>query len=120
MRRFALFLFGAVCLLVGCTASPHILGTPPDSTHLTAISEARTLVNTTGKKPFTFRGTLFEKCPTAACWFRMRDKTGVVKVDVKGAYFTVAEVPVGSEVTVSGTWEKNDGEPVLAASGLRY
>src|SRR5437016_10702195 len=35
----------------------------------------------------TLHGTMVEKCPVAGCWFMLRDKTGVVKVDTKRSGF---------------------------------
>ena len=109
-----------MCLIAGCAASPHILGAVPDSSRLTSIAARQAPARSSAQQSVTLRGTMIEKCPVAACWFRLRDKTGTVKVDVKGAYFTVTEIPTGAEVTVSGTFQKSGDESVFAATGLRY
>jgi uncharacterized protein YdeI (BOF family) len=70
--------------------------------------------------PVTLRGTMVEKCAVAACWFRLRDRTGEVKVDVKDAGFTVTDVPLNAEVTVTGNPLKQGDVVSLAATGLRY
>jgi uncharacterized protein YdeI (BOF family) len=61
-----------------------------------------------------------EKCPSAACWFRLKDDTGSVKVDLKSAGFTVSDVAVGTTVTVAGTLQRTADGGVLDATGLRY
>jgi len=110
----------AVLLLAGCAPSSHLLGTGPVSGPVVEWQTARHSVEQGKSDPVTLHGTMIEKCPTAACWFRLQDKSGVVKVDVKGAYFTVAEVPTGTEVTVHGKLHKEGDEWVLAGTGLTY
>lgn len=70
-------------------------------------------------KPVVLQGTMVEKCPVAGCWFMLRDKTGVIKVDTKGAGFVVTDVPLNIRVTVSGVL-KTSGERLLAANGMRF
>ena len=68
----------------------------------------------------TLSGVMFEKCPVAGCWFRMRDRTDVIKVDTKSAGFVVVNVPLDAQVTVSGKVVANGDELVIEASGVRY
>lgn len=66
---------------------------------------------------------MIEKCPAAGCWFKLRDATGIVRVDTKNAGFVVTDVPVGTTLTVAGTPQvpaAKGTEPTLAATGLRY
>lgn len=60
-----------------------------------------------------------EKCPVAGCWFMLRDKTGIVRVDTKNAGFVVTEVPVHTQMTVTGTVASGT-PPGLNATGIRY
>jgi uncharacterized protein YdeI (BOF family) len=68
----------------------------------------------------TVQGMLVEKCPVAGCWFRLQDRTGVIKVDTKTAGFVVTEIPLKTTVTVSGKITLEDNETILEATGLRY
>jgi len=68
----------------------------------------------------TLRGTMIEKCPVAGCWFRIRDDSGIIKVDTKTAGFVVTDVPLQTTVTVGGKVAAEGDETVLKATGLRY
>jgi len=63
---------------------------------------------------------MIEKCPIAGCWFRLRDNTGVIKVDTKSAGFVVVNVPLESRVTVAGKVIINGDDVMLEATGIRY
>jgi len=63
---------------------------------------------------------MFEKCPVAGCWLRVRDETGTIKVDTKSAGFVVVDVPLNSKVTVMGKVINEGGEVSLEAEGLQY
>ncbi len=65
-------------------------------------------------------GEMVEKCPVAGCWFRLRDRTGTVKVDTKSAGFVVVEIPVGAKLTVAGRVATEGNETIIEATGLRY
>jgi len=68
----------------------------------------------------TISGAMIEKCPVAGCWFRVRDSTGIIKVDTKAAGFVVVNVPLESKVTVAGKIVTEGDEVFIEASGLRY
>ena len=68
----------------------------------------------------TVSGVMIEKCPVAGCWFRLRDRTGVIKVDTKSAGFVVVKVPLESQVTVAGKVVADGDEVVIEATGVRY
>ncbi len=123
------FLAPAIVLaaLAGCRGeSGSVLGKPPGSpgslglhwqdsiTTVSAVSALKAPMS-----PVTLRGTMIEKCPVAGCWFMLRDKTGIIKVDTKAAGFVVSEVPLNTEMTVAGM-PVTTGERRIAASGLRY
>lgn len=108
-----------VCLaalaLAGCSQQKgSVLGKSPDGGQIVAVNQLKP-----ASTPVTLHGTMIEKCPVAGCWFMLRDKTGVVKVDTKHSGFTVTNVPVNAEVTVAGT-VKEAGERVVVASGMSY
>jgi hypothetical protein len=115
-------LFGAPLILValllaaGCgVRQQNHLGAAVDAAHLATVRGMDR-----ASVPVTLRGTMVEKCPVAACWFRLKDNTGVAKVDVKAADFTVTDVPLGATVTVTGKPVVKGDEPYLAATGLTY
>jgi uncharacterized protein YdeI (BOF family) len=107
---------GALLLASGCgVRQANHLGTVVDAAHIATV---RGLEHASGT--VTLRGAMVEKCPVAACWFRLKDGTGVMKVDVKAANFTVTDVPLGATVTVTGKPVTKDGDSYLAATGLTY
>ena len=115
--RGALLLALFVFLLGGChKPKGSVLGTPPDG-------EVRTVLAVqAGETPsnVTLAGVMVEKCPVAGCWFRLRDRTSVIKVDTKSAGFVVVDVPLESTVTVSGKVVTEGDEVVIQATGVRY
>jgi uncharacterized protein YdeI (BOF family) len=68
----------------------------------------------------TLSGVMIEKCPVAGCWFKLRDATGVIKVDTKSAGFVVVEVPLETKLTVAGNIVTEGNETLLEATGVRY
>ena len=85
--------------------------------------ELRTILSVkAGNTPpqVTVSGVLIEKCPVAGCWLRLRDSTGVIKVDTKSARFVVVPVPLGSQMTVAGQAVADGDDVMIEATGLRY
>jgi len=108
-----------ICLLVaaGCQK--------PQGTGLgkTPQGELRTILSVkAGNTPphVTVGGVMIEKCPVAGCWFRLRDGTGVIKVDTKSARFVVVNVPLDSQMTVAGKAVAEGDEVMIEATGIRY
>ena len=104
-------------LLYGCQSGQvHSLGaTLPGGTAVAVQALA-------SRQPSTrivVEGEMIEKCPVAGCWFMLKDKTGVVRVDTKSAGFVVTEVPLHAHLTVAGTLTSG-AQPGIAASGIRY
>ena len=103
--------------MCGCHSEPqHLLGaafkdTPPAA--IEALSSERKAA------PVIVRGEMIEKCPVAGCWFVLKDKTGVVRVDTKAAGFVVTDVPLHSQMTVAGTLTPG-AQPGIAATGIRF
>jgi uncharacterized protein YdeI (BOF family) len=114
--RAALFSL-CVFVLAGCgQGSGTILGQPPNG-EINTIESARKFTDST---PVTIRGTMIEKCPVAGCWFVVRDQTGTIKVDTKAAGFVVVDIPLQTEVLVSGRVASEGSNRIIEASGLRY
>jgi uncharacterized protein YdeI (BOF family) len=111
--KFTLAIAG-LAALAGC-AKPGgtVLGQNPGADSVSAVRELK------NGSQATISGVMYEKCPAAGCWFMLRDKSGVIRVDTKAAGFTVTDVPVNTEVTVRGS-VRDSGEPILAATGMRY
>ncbi len=105
-----------ILLAVGCAPTQtNILGKAPAQQPTILVRE---LSAKTGSV-VTVKGEMVEKCPVAGCWFMLRDKTGMVRVDTKQAGFVVSEVPLHTTMTVSGTVASGT-EVGLKASGVRY
>ena len=115
-RQRPLAWFCAV-ILAGCgSRTATILGRAPedDPERVAAVRAAPE------SSPATLRGVMVEKCPVAGCWFILRDDTGAIKVDTKEAGFVVVNVPLKTEMTVTGKVVANGSERMIQASGLRY
>ena len=111
-----------ICLLLAAvTAGCHkpqgkVLGKAP-------AAEPRTILAVrAGDTPsqVTLSGVMIEKCPTAGCWFKLRDHTGIIKVDTKSAGFVVVNVPLETKLIVAGKIVTEGNEISLEATGLRY
>jgi len=108
-----------ICLLLtaGCEKPQgKILGKSPRGEPQTILAVKA------GNTPpqVTVRGVMIEKCPVAGCWFRLRDGTGVIKVDTKSAGFVVVNVPLESPMTVAGKAVAEGDEVLIEAAGIRY
>lgn len=102
-------------LCSGCSPTTTKLGQDPVGASVqTSTRDARP------SQIVSLRGVMVEKCPTSGCWFRLRDETGTIRVDTRGAGFVVTNVPLQSQVTVMGKVVKRGDEKSVAATGLRY
>jgi uncharacterized protein YdeI (BOF family) len=115
-----LFRISLVCLLVsvGCHRQPSgkVLGKPP-------LGDLKTVLAVrAGDTPslVTLTGAMVEKCPEAGCWFRLQDRTGVIRVSTKSAGFVVVNIPLESQLTVAGRIVTQGDEIEIEATGLRY
>ncbi len=110
-----LFALAVVALMAGCSApAPKVMGTLQPAS-LVVVNDLKTQSG----KTVQMQGTMIEKCPTAGCWFVLKDKTGTVRVDTKAAGFVVSELPLQTVVTVSGKVSSKDTLE-LKATGLQY
>jgi uncharacterized protein YdeI (BOF family) len=117
MRQTTSWMLLALLLAGGCGRhAGTVLGRAPKGQPRTVLAVKA------GDTPpqVTLQGVLIEKCPVAGCWFRLRDRTGVIKVDTKNAGFVVVDVPLETSVTVAGRVVPEGNEMALEATGLRY
>jgi uncharacterized protein YdeI (BOF family) len=116
MRRARVLLI-ALLLASGChKPQGTVLGKAP-------AGEPRTILSVkAGDTPpqVTLSGVMIEKCPVAGCWFRLRDRTGIIKVDTKLAGFVVVDLPLETKMTVAGKVVADGSEVAIEATGLRY
>jgi uncharacterized protein YdeI (BOF family) len=111
-------LVGLLFLIAGCGKAPETtLGVRSAAASTMTVKE---LANAPKAQKVTLHGEMIEKCPVAGCWFRLRDRTGVIKVDTKPAGFVVVNVPLESTVTVAGKVVTAGDEVVIEATGIRY
>lgn len=117
MRRILPLVPALVLACSACTRQEaRILGKPPAGQVETILAVRDGIT----PPDVTLRGTLVEKCPTAGCWFILKDRTGLIKVDTKAAGFAVTGIPLETDVTVSGRLAYHDDAATLTASGLKY
>ena len=116
MKRAGVLLI-SMLLASGChQPQGTVLGKAP-------AGEPRTILSVkTGNAPpqVTLIGVMIEKCPVAGCWFRLRDRTGIIKVDTKLAGFVVVDLPLETKMTVAGKVVADGNEVAIEATGLRY
>jgi uncharacterized protein YdeI (BOF family) len=110
--------FATIALLTsGCGGRQEtVRGAALPTVDVSSVSQLKTAV---GAKPVLLRGEMIEKCPVAGCWFMLRDKTGVVRVDTKAAGFVVSDVPLHTVMTVAGRVTPG-AQPGVAATGIRF
>lgn len=109
-------LFVGATLLAGChKAEIKTMGAPLASVPLISVKEMKASKG----KTVLVRGTMIEKCPVSGCWFKLQDKSGVVKIDAKAAGFVVSEIPLNTEITAGGK-VTDDDSPTVMATGIRY
>lgn len=117
MNRFLAPILSLFVFAAGChKPKDRVLGKPFETGLRTVLAVQA------GDTPpkVALSGVLVEKCPVAGCWFRLRDDTGIIKVDTKNANFVVVDVPLQTKLTVSGKVATEGGEVILDASGLKY
>jgi uncharacterized protein YdeI (BOF family) len=103
--------------MAGCGHQPET--TRGAALPVVAVSTVAQLAKAKPAQPLLVRGEMIEKCPVAGCWFMLRDKTGVVRVDTKAAGFVVSDVPLHTTITVAGKVTPGV-QASLAATGIRY
>lgn len=87
------------------------------NTKFVSIAAIRKTKNAT---PVVAHGIMVEKCPIAGCWFKLHDKTGTIKVDLKATKQTVLDVPLNSEVTVNGKVVPDGSEKMIQAASATF
>ena len=108
-----------ICLLLlsGCgQPKGTVLGKAPSGQPQTVLAVRAG----TAPAKFILTGVMIEKCPTAGCWFRLRDSTGVIKVDTKSAGFVVVNVPLETKITVAGKVVAEGNDVQIEATGICY
>jgi len=118
LRPYALLILCLVpaTLIAGChDTTMKAMGAPLASASLITVKE----ITAAKGKTVLVKGTMIEKCPVAGCWFKLQDKSGIVKIDTKAAGFVVTEIPLNTEITVSGKVE-DGASPSVLATGIRY
>jgi uncharacterized protein YdeI (BOF family) len=117
MIRIAAVFIAMVALAAGChRPQGTVLGKNPEGQLRTVIA----VIGGDTPQNVTLTGTIVEKCPVAGCWFKLKDRTGIIKVDTKAAGFVVVKVPLETQVTIAGKVLHESDETVVEATGLRY
>ena len=115
MRTAALI---TLVFLAGCRVPESLLlGVAPLETPQSTV---RAMLTEKHTAPLRLQGTIVEKCPVSGCWFRLKDDSGTVLVDLKPAGLTAAEIPVGTKVMAVGTVQREGDVLRLRATGIRY
>lgn len=116
-RVFFLAVLTGGALLSGCGARQET--TRGAALPAVAVSNVAQLTQVKRAQPVVLRGEMIDKCPVAGCWFMLRDKTGIVRVDTKAAGFVVSDVPLHTTMTVAGKVTPG-AQPGVAATGVRF
>lgn len=117
MRSICVAFIFLVLLTNGCSKPKGtVLGTMPEGKPVSVLAVR---AGTTPPK-IILDGMMIEKCPTAGCWFRLRDGTGLIKIDTKSAGFVVVDVPLQTRVSVAGRIIPDGDDVQIEATGIRY
>jgi uncharacterized protein YdeI (BOF family) len=116
-RVFFLMVLTGGALLSGCGAQHET--TRGAALPAVAVSNVAQLAQVERATPVVLRGEMIDKCPVAGCWFMLRDKTGIVRIDTKAAGFVVSDVPLHTTMTVAGRVMPGT-QPGVAATGIRF
>ena len=75
--------------LVGCSSNQsHKMGTVDLASNEVTVKSMPTSPGTV-----KLSGVMIDKCPVSGCWFHLKDKTGIIKVDLKATNFTSTPIP---------------------------
>jgi len=92
----------------------------PDGAQITSIQEVLSHGKALTGKEVTVKGAMTQKCPTAGCWFYVKDDTGEIRVDTAPSGFTITEIRLGKTVTVHGKVVLNEtSEAEMVATGVK-
>ncbi len=107
-------------MLVGCSRSGEsVRGIAPAASAVSMVKSVHEAIKLQPTERVTVEGEMVEKCPTAGCWFKLRDRTGIVLVDTKVAGFVVSDLPLHTHILVEGHTMVG-AEATVAATGIRY
>ncbi len=90
---------------------------PPESV---AVEEIRALAKVSPGQVVGVEGRVVQQCPSAGCWFRVQDGTGVVLVDLNPLGARLKSQRVGEAVRVVGRVERVQGQLRLAAQFVEF
>ncbi|HET6456899.1 MAG TPA: hypothetical protein VFI02_21070, partial [Armatimonadota bacterium] len=91
----------------------------PDGAQITSIQEVLSHGKALTGKEVTVKGAMTQKCPTAGCWFYVKDDTGDMRVDTAPSGFTISEIPLGKTITVYGKVVMTEGGSEMVALGVK-
>jgi uncharacterized protein YdeI (BOF family) len=123
-KRSVAHISGLSAAIAVCMAPLSGCGSRQETTRGTAlpavaVSTVAQLAHIERARPVLLHGEMVDKCPMAGCWFMLRDKTGIVRVDTKAAGFVVSDVPLHTTLTVAGKVTPGT-QPGVAATGIRF
>jgi len=91
----------------------------PDGAQITSIQEVLSHGKALTGKEVTVKGAMTQKCPTAGCWFYVKDDTGEIRVDTAPSGFTISEIRLGKTITVYGKVVMTEGGSEMVALGVK-
>lgn len=132
--RIALFGVGGLTMLAGfwslsgCQETPY--DPPPQSTDNTVESRPETadVPQVTAEEisedllgqTIVIQGEVTQQCPAAGCWFRLKDPTGEVFVDLNSTDIRVRQDRVGDRAQLTGKVLKRGGELQVEAKTVQF
>ena len=120
-------LLAAVVAATGCTAEPRESGAPPNDRSAEEPAPAKVPTVCTGciteerlGQTVAVEAAVAQQCPARGCWFRMKDDSGEVMVDLAPQRLELSENRVGQKATVTGTVVKKGGKFWLEAKKVEF
>ncbi len=113
------FFYYSLCLIViflcGC-GELEKYGEKISSAEKVSVSEIFAGKEQLNNKVIKIEGKIVRECPTG-CWFDVKDKTGIVYVDIR-PYGLAIPQRVGKNVVVEGKIKTEDGRITVVGKGV--
>lgn len=124
MRKYILFTVGFVVLfglflgpIAGCSPKGQTYGQSVTESNVTGIGAILAKPDSFAGKTVRIEGEITEVCPSG-CWFRIKDATGVMYVNLYPSAFVIPQVR-GRRAAVQGTVKKEHTNISVVGTGVR-
>lgn len=104
-------------LLLGCGTKVGLYGQEITETNTTQIGDILARPDQFAGKIVKLEGKITEECP-AGGWFMLKDKTGIIYVNLHPSYFAIPQA-VGQKVVAQGIVKKEGSRIEIIGKGVQ-